>query len=304
MDFFNKKHKLIEDVKITVIGDIMLDHYVMGKVERISPEAPVPVIEVTNEEYTLGGCGNVVKNLCEIGCQVHCISRIGDDNDGKILSGLLQQNCSTHNLLVDSTYKTTRKTRMVSKDGTQLLRVDREIKTKSNNLNFNIPECDIIIVSDYNKGMITLPLMDKINESKNRFLVDPKPENSILYNGAFLVTPNIKEFDNMKKYPKVKYTLKTLGEDGMILWNHKNDKKYEIKAEKVKVYNVSGCGDTVIAIMGLCLSMNLDIKESATIANICAGLVAAKPGTATVTQNEFLEVFENVMTDEIHIVKH
>ena len=289
-----------KDAKILVVGDLMLDHYIMGDVERISPEAPVPVVDVSEDEYTLGGAGNVIRNLSSIGCKVHVLSTVGTDDHGQLLKNLLSEHAETSNVICDPTRRTTRKTRIVTESGAQLLRIDREDRVPFNiePHHIEIPrDIDIIIVSDYAKGMITDELMQLLKSSGIPIIVDPKPINSSMYNDVFMITPNLKEYREMIEYPDVKYTLKTLGKDGMVLIDHKNKQDTIIEGREVKVFNVSGAGDTVISIMAACMAVGLndDYVECATIANLAAGLVVTKPGTATITDQELMRILDKVL---------
>lgn len=288
--------KAPEDTKIMVIGDIMLDHYIIGSVDRISPEAPVPVVDVTTESYTLGGAGNVIRNLATIGAKVHCVGVVGHDSYAENVNEILDKYTVSRQIFVDSSRRTTRKTRVVTEDGTQLLRVDREDRHPfilNAEDSIEIPhDVDVIIVSDYDKGMISRDLIRHLKTAGKRIIVDPKPSHAKWYNGVFMMTPNRKEFDEMLHLPDVRYVLKTLGKDGMILINMETKKDHIIEGKEVQVFNVSGAGDTVIATMAICIAMGIndDYTKCAHIANEAAGLVVAKPGTATVTREEFNEI--------------
>lgn len=288
-----KTHKLKKpsDIHIFVAGDLMLDHYITGHVNRISPEAPVPVVEVANEYYTLGGAGNVIQNLNHLGVNVSCVGLIGDDTHGEMLESILTSSGVNHNLIKDKTRPTTRKSRVVTQDGVQLLRVDRELKYDFSldyiSHHFYIPEeVEYIIVSDYAKGFITQKLMDRLRSFEKKIIVDPKPENSKLYSGVSMITPNKKEYQEMQCYD-CQFTLETLGKDGMQLRDHNQTILQKIHGKEVKIFNVSGCGDTVISVLSICQSMGIDLISSLKIANECAGIVASKPGTSPISKSEF-----------------
>ncbi|RLF56686.1 MAG: bifunctional heptose 7-phosphate kinase/heptose 1-phosphate adenyltransferase [Thermoplasmata archaeon] len=292
-------------VKVLVVGDIMLDKYIIGKVERICPEAPVPVVHVKEEYYTLGGCGHVCRNLRELGAQVDCMSSISNDINGGLIINELD-NIGAKNLCSYGSKQTIVKERIIADDRkVQMLRVDRETISKIDSkraIEVFLKDCrkvyDVIIVSDYAKGMITKELMEFLKTLNTKIIVDPKPINGFLYNDAYMITPNEKEWKIMKLSSKyslknVKFILETKGKHGMILYNKLNNKEYSIMSEPVEVYNVSGAGDTVVAVMGLCLSMNYSIHEAAILANKCAAYVVTQSGTTTVPK----EIFEQVLKD-------
>jgi len=289
--------KKIEDVKILVVGDIMLDKYIVGEVDRISPEAPVPVVRVTEEYETLGGCGNVVRNIRELGAQVDCSASIARDNAGDTIRSHLHS-VGAKSLLIPESQMTTVKERIIADQRkVQMVRVDREDTEKINH-NFIIDvieetksEYDIIVVSDYAKGMITHKLIAYFNHMKIPMIVDPKPQNKSMYGYPFMITPNEKEAQEMGG-PKsliangAKYVLETRGKKGMIL--HEGADEYALPAEEVEVFNVSGAGDTVVAVLSVCISMGLNPLEAAEVANKCAGYVVTQTGTSTVPKNIFI----------------
>jgi len=296
--------KSLKDIKILVVGDIMLDRYVVGDVERISPEAPVPIVNVREQYVTLGGCGNVVRNLRELEVQVDCLASIGLDGDGETIGQELTH-IGANSFLFYGNKQTTVKERIIADQRkVQMLRIDRE-ETKSiephlpvdilTRMTAGKPEYDIIIVSDYAKGMITSGLMTFLkSEVDARIIVDPKPLNGGIYNGVYMVTPNEKEWASMMfssayTLSNVQYILQTKGNKGMSLINNLNEDNptCAIEAEPVAVYNVSGAGDTVVAVMATCLSMGYDPITSAKIANKCAGYVVTQPGTSVVPKNAF-----------------
>lgn len=286
--------KKIEDIHIFVVGDIMLDRYIIGTVDRISPEAPVPVVDIKKEEHTLGGSGNVVNNLVKLGCKVSCCGTIGNDVSGNLIKQLLAKN-KVNDKLIITPKPTTQKTRIIAENGNQLLRIDRENRDQylwSNPSHFFIPDdVDIVVISDYAKGMINPQMMDMIKEYKKRIIIDPKPCNKHLYNGAYLITPNKKEFIEMDALTcNCTYILKTLGKDGMDLYYSKSLSPIHIKGQEVPVFNVSGAGDTVVAVMALTLSMGYNIETCAQIANKCAHIVVTKPGTAPILREEFDQI--------------
>lgn len=295
--------KKIEDIRILVAGDIMLDKYICGDVERISPEAPVLIIEVDKEYETLGGCGNVIRNLRELGVKVSCITGIGCDDAGiSILNQLekLEVNKMAE-LVKDENFVTTIKTRYIANLGdTPVFRSDKE-KIKSVKLDYiDIPEdYDIIIVSDYAKGVVTESLMLKLKLMNKKIIVDPKPQNKHLYYDIFMITPNKKECDMMYKnmehshYYNIKYILRTLGKDGMELFKSGRRISYA-SVSPVNVYNVSGAGDTVVSIIGVCVALGIDVEIAMEIANKSAQYVVTQPGTSVVPKS----IFEKLLKEK------
>lgn len=294
--------KSIKDIRILVIGDIMLDRYVSGTVERISPEAPVPIVNVTHEYHSLGGCGNVVRNITELGCHVDCIATVGDDNNGDIIESELVF-CGAKPLLLKQSKMTTIKERIIAEHREmQMLRIDREniipvdsqivIDHFKNNCK---NDYDAIVVSDYAKGMISYNLMQFLQFIKHEYtniIVDPKPNHIMMYDGVFMITPNEKEWNRMllssaTNLRNVKFILETKGDKGMKLIDNSNDKSWDIPTEKVKVYNVSGCGDVVVSVISVCLSLGLDVLTASQIANKCAGFTAKLPGTSIIPKDIF-----------------
>lgn len=296
-----------EHVRILVVGDIMLDKYIQGTVNRICPEAPVPILNVTNEYHSLGGCGNVVRNLRTLGVKVDCIASIGPDNYGERILDELNK-IGAKNLCLNGSKQTIVKERIIADDRkVQMLRVDREdISTVDYKKVIEIFEekslnnYDIVIVSDYAKGMITKELMTYLKKNVNAdIIVDPKPINGFLYDDVMMITPNEKEWQVMElssqySLKNVKYILETKGKNGMILHDQINSTKFQIKSDPVDVYNVSGAGDTVISIMGLCLSIGFPVLQSASIANYCASYVVTQPGTSTVPETILNEAFSSI----------
>ena len=294
--------KNIKDIRILVVGDIMLDRYIEGNVNRISPESPVPIVEVTNEYNTLGGCGNVVRNLRELGVNVDCLASIGIDIAGKTISKELK-NIGANSLLFYGSDRTTVKERIIADQRkVQMIRIDRETSKPieaEHPIDIFVRACydnyNMVVVSDYAKGMITHGLMEFLKTEQNAdIIVDPKPQNGGIYNGVFMITPNKKEWAGMLlssayNLNHVKFILETKGSEGMCLINNINNTSEKIEAEPVSIYNVSGAGDTVTAIISTCLSMGLNPLQSAKIANKCAGYVITQPGTSVVPKQIFLE---------------
>jgi rfaE bifunctional protein kinase chain/domain len=299
-----KNMKKLEDIRILVIGDIMLDKYVVGDVNRISPEAPVQIVQVIDEYSNLGGCGNVVKNIRDLGAKVDCVASIGFDRASETISQKLND-LDIGDYLIEESYIAIVKERIVANSRKiQMLRIDREIVQEVDpqiiidqlRNYFSEHSPDIIIVSDYAKGMIGAEVMKYLKEHPHRIIIDPKPQHIGYYNDVFMVTPNEKEWHEMMlssqcNLDKVKYILETKGKHGMSLKDC--NQSWDIPAEEVhQVYNLSGAGDTVIAIMGVCLSLGLNPVQSAKIANACAAYVVTKPDTSTVPKELFLKIIE------------
>lgn len=310
-------YKNFSSTGILVIGDLMVDRYIWGKVRRISPEAPVPVVEVSDENMLLGGAANVAHNILSLGGRVFIAGAVGRDNTGKILINMFQEmGFNTDGIVIDGNRPTTVKTRVIA-HSQQVVRFDREVKsdvsrsTVTSILNYvkdRLPEIKGIIISDYSKGLITKSLVRKIIDMagpKIFVTVDPKIGHFDYYKGAGLITPNINEAsfssgidiedDNsliragkaLLKKLQCSAVMITRGEDGMTLFE-KTGKVTNIPTCAREVYEVSGAGDTVIATLTLCHSAGLKLKDAAIIANHAAGVVVGKIGTAVVTRKEIL----------------
>ena len=294
--------KDMKDINILVVGDIMLDRYIVGEVERISPEAPVPIVNVTDEYYTLGGCGNVVRNIAELGVNVDCLASIGKDIDGWVIEGELEE-IGVKSLLFHGSKMTTVKERIIADHRkTQMIRVDRE---RTNPIDAKKPidilkeKChdnyDMIIVSDYAKGLITHGLMSYLKGESTKIIVDPKPEHGAMYDDVFMITPNEKEWTHMLTSSAynlrgVEYILHTKGQNGMELNENQKNESWTIDAEPVPVYNVSGAGDVVVAMMAVCISKGINVLDSAYIANKCAGYAVTQPQTCVVPNDVFMKI--------------
>ena len=300
--------KQLRNTRILVVGDIMLDKYVVGDVERISPEAPVPIVHVTEEYSTLGGCGNVVRNLRELGAEVDCLASVGTDIDGEVISSKLRETGAESLLFYGMAQSIVKERIIADQRKVQMIRIDREevkeIKSKHPIKIFTSSvkqEYDMVIVSDYAKGVISSGLMTFLkSEQKAKIIVDPKPKNGGMYNGVYMITPNEKEWKQMGfsspyTLDRVEYILETKGNKGMRLIDNQKDNVYKIPAEPVAVYNVSGAGDTVVAVMAACLSMDIDPVKSSKIANKCAGYVVTQPGTSVIPKDKFISNVECVL---------
>jgi D-beta-D-heptose 7-phosphate kinase/D-beta-D-heptose 1-phosphate adenosyltransferase len=297
------------ELQILVIGDIMLDKYVIGDVERISPEAPVQVVDVTGEFCTLGGCGNVAKNLANLGVQVVCVAACGSGTEKDKLIQIMKEKGIQPNMVSCRKRITTVKERIVAADrSTHLLRIDRETREKvdptvlateiGHVVNTQLFKPDIILISDYNKGVITPSLMDMIQDvseiNKAKLIIDPKPSNKQCYSKAFAITPNHKEFEQMKELvdnPHFENIIVTKGPAGVSIIKSDTPGTVSIPAEKAEVFNVSGAGDSFVSIFSISIGMGIDVIQSTRIANKCSSYVVTKPGTIAVPY----EIFRNAV---------
>jgi D-beta-D-heptose 7-phosphate kinase/D-beta-D-heptose 1-phosphate adenosyltransferase len=301
---------------ILVIGDLMIDHYLWGSCDRISPEAPVQVLNVKKETTVLGGAGNVINNLYSLGASVDVIGVIGDDSIGSELEIMINNISSNSNLIVEKERLTSKKSRLIASNQ-QIIRYDKEscenICSSSeekilNILEKNISKYEIILLSDYGKGVLTNKLTKNIislvNSKKKKVIIDPKGSDYTKYKGAYLLTPNKKEaseatkinikddtsllkaITKLKDTCNLKISLITLSEDGIAILNEKLRIKPTIAKE---VYDVTGAGDTVLASIGFCLACKLNIEEAIDFANLAAGIVVGKLGNATASLNEIIE---------------
>lgn len=301
---------------IIVVGDIIMDQYIWGNVSRISPEAPVPVVDVKEESYLLGGAANVLNNIISLGGKAMVCGVIGHDDIGRmIIHELRIREIDTGGIIVESDRPTTIKTRIVA-HSQQVVRYDREKKEDINKssreiikgyLKNKLFEIDGLIISDYYKGVVTKELVKEIISIVNNrglpILADPKVGHFDLYEGLTLITPNIFEastgsgvsiHDNKSlemagmaliEKLRCKATLITRGEEGMTLIEDNREVTY-IPAVAKKVFDVTGAGDTVIGVMALAIAAGATLKESAVIANHAAGIVVGKVGTAVIGVEE------------------
>jgi D-beta-D-heptose 7-phosphate kinase/D-beta-D-heptose 1-phosphate adenosyltransferase len=320
--------KKFSSTGILVIGDLMIDQYIWGKVKRISPEAPVPVVEVTEENLMLGGAANVANNILSLGGNVFITGTIGRDDTGKILiNKLAEKGFNTDGIIVDKNRPTTVKTRVIA-HSQQVVRFDREVKADIEKSTMSLildyvktclPMIKGIILSDYCKGLITKKLIKNLIEitgSKVFIAVDPKIGHFDYYKGVSLITPNLNEAsfgsgiditDEKTLYAAGNSLMKKLqcgsiiitrGDEGMTLFE-KNGTITTIPTCAREVYDVSGAGDTVIAALTLSHSAGTPLKEAANIANHAAGVVVGKMGTAVTTQQEILKSMKSCKTFDI-----
>lgn len=317
--------------KILVVGDLMIDHYLWGSSERISPEAPVPVVNVDSESTVLGGAGNVINNLNALGAVVDVISVIGECETSKELKDLLCDiKIETQYLITQKNRVTSKKSRIIAAQQ-QVVRYDRETTSEINNKSqvailkvFKkiVNNYDVILLSDYGKGVLTFELTQSLisiaNENKKKLLVDPKGLDYSKYKGAYLLTPNKKEAseatniiikDNesltqsiriLKDQIDLTVSLITLSEKGVAIFDNELRIHPTVARE---VFDVTGAGDTILASLGFALSCNKDIDEAIKFANLASGVVVGKIGSATATLNEIIEYESslNKSTSDEHI---
>jgi len=316
---------------ILVLGDLMIDHYLWGKCERISPEAPVQVVSVEKETSVLGGAGNVIHNIIDLGGKVDVISVIGDDENAVELKGLLEAlSISSAGLFVQKERSTSKKSRIIASQQ-QVLRYDRETTQhidKSNEVEIatyfekQIKNYDIIILSDYGKGVLTPTLTQALiaiaNANHIPILVDPKGTNFSKYKGATLLTPNKKEaslasgveitdskslqhaIQHIKELCDLEISLITLSEEGIAIYDETLRTHPTVARE---VFDVTGAGDTVIGSLGFALASGYNIDEAVKFSNLAAGVVVGKIGSATATLDEIIEYESslNKSTSHYHI---
>jgi len=287
-------------MNILVVGDIMLDYYVLGNVERISPEAPVPVLNVTRKYSSLGGCGNVIRNLTSFskGLEVDCLVSFAQDQAGKIIEKLLR-NCGCSFQRIPRRVTTIKERLVDEKTRTQLVRKDTEIFEKTpSDFRLRLPKSkyDLVLVSDYNKGVVTKNVMDQLREKTSLIIVDPKPENIHLFKGVYVITPNEKEFAKIKKskiLDTIEHIIVTKGEEGLVIYS--GDKAIDIPTQPVPVYNISGAGDVLISVLSYLILLGFDLVEACKIAVGCATYSVSKPGTCVVPKKVLSRFVKSVV---------
>jgi len=301
--------------KILVVGDVLLDKYIIGSVSRISPEAPIPVVKVKEERYAPGGAANTATNVVALGGEATVVGIAGRDNERDILVKELEKRKIDFQLFEDGR-QTIKKTRVLGQNQ-QLLRIDYEDthdideKTESEIIKYlkrAMPEYDAVVISDYSKGMITESIAKVIIENAKIVVVDPKPDHKGFYKGATLITPNNSEAASMagasdgsdivdigKRLVEDMGSniLITRGERGMSIFE-KDGAVHDIPTKAKEVYDVSGAGDTVAASVTLALAAGAALKDACEVANHAAGIVVGKLGTAAVSQDEL----KSSMSDE------
>jgi D-glycero-beta-D-manno-heptose-7-phosphate kinase len=310
-------------LKIAVVGDMMLDCYFRGEVKRISPEAPVPILEVDKEFYRFGGAANVALNILKLGGIPYPIGVIGNDNDGRIFLSLAEDSgINISGLITDGNRPTTTKTRVIAHNQ-HVVRIDKESKRNLSSdieekmityIDNNILDLDGIILQDYNKGVLTPTLIEKVTSlaSKNGKLitVDPKFNNFFLFKNVTVIKPNRKEAEDvlgMKlkdlnditiagnrilEKTNAKYVVLTLSEEGIAVFEkNKNVKRMPTQAQIVA--DVSGAGDTVISTLTMALAAKSDIEEATYLANYAGGIVCEEVGIIPILQDKLFEAIRN-----------
>ncbi len=304
---------------IMIIGDVMLDVYMKGKVERISPEAPVPIVSVTETFSRLGGAANVAQNLKGLGAKPILCSIIGnDDKSNELLSLMSEQNMTTSGIVKSDERITTRKVRIISNNA-QMLRVDTEntfdltekehslLMTEIKNI-INNEKIDGIILQDYNKGVLTENIIKEVvaiaNEKNIPVGVDPKKKNFLSYKNVTLFKPNLKELreglgitvkdesidditnaiDLLHKELNCKYIMTTLSERGVLIKNYDTNTCHHIPAHLRKIADVSGAGDTVLSVAMLCLVCKQEAYNIAALSNLAGGLVCEELGAVSINK--------------------
>ena len=310
-------HVIESHPHILVIGDVMIDHYLWGRCDRISPEAPVQVVDVKEESSVLGGAGNVINNLVALGAQVSVATVIGDDANGTALTQMLQTlNVDASLCIKERGRTTTRKSRVIATHQ-QVIRFDSETKVDIleasaaimlEGIAAKIADFDIILLSDYAKGVLSETLCQKVialaRNAGKKVLVDPKGNDYSKYRGAYLLTPNKKEacqatgidinddatlaaaLEWLKTHVELEIPMVTLSEDGIAFFDGALQRVSTVARE---VYDVTGAGDTVIAALGFGLSQGKSLHDTVMFANAAAAVVVGKLGSATATLAEIIE---------------
>lgn len=314
-------------LNVLIIGDVMMDSYIWGKTERISPEAPVPIVRVTRKENRLGGAANVALNVQSLGARPYICAVIGEDPEGdEFLSLLDKQNLNTEGILRITNRPTTVKTRIIAQNQ-QIVRIDAETETSISDLDtesilvkikslIDSKNISAIIFEDYDKGLISKQLIDVVVQlaRKNNIVtaVDPKKRNFLDYTGVNLFKPNLKELkeglkieidpanikdveeavNKLKAQLGVNSVMLTLSEQGVFISSDTGKKHYQ--AHKRDIADVSGAGDTVIATTALCLAAGLDVFKTAEIANLAGGLVCEHVGVVPIDKSRLLAESEKL----------
>lgn len=318
----------LKDARVLIVGDIMLDEYFIGDAERISPEAPVPVVKISEDRLTLGGAGNVARNIRSLGGDPHLITICGNDDGARQIETLLRNNDISTQLISDPRRRTTTKTRIIARHQ-QMLRFDQEDVSPAaapllgkalDAIKENLTSRTVLILSDYGKGLICAGLMAELRVLQAeclaagqdlKILVDPKTPNWELYQDAYLLTPNTKETgegaglpvstseeimaagQTLRKLLNSRHLLATLGAQGMALFAAPQ-RIWHIPTAARKVFDVTGAGDTVIGVLGLALAAGIPLLPSCLLANCAAGIVVGEVGAAAVSLEQLKEaVSEN-----------
>lgn len=300
-------------LKFLVLGDFMLDHYQYGDIHRLSPEAPIPVVNYRNESFNLGGAGNVLHNLYNLGIHTYPIGLIGDDESGKIINSLINEIKSGNDLIISKTNQTIQKTRIIGNQQ-QIVRIDRDTSYIENSdiikiidsIKNTVRNMDAVIVSDYAKGVCNEEIVNEVILHSKKYdipvFVDPKGENYIKYKNATCITPNLIEAEKifskklknkksyfsacnfiMKKF-EIESCITTLGEYGLAYVDRNN--KFYIDAIKKEVFDVSGAGDTVISAFSSALLSGVNLYDALNFSNYAASTVITHHGTYPINIDE------------------
>jgi len=318
LDRFREITSAFGDKKVLVVGDLMLDTYLWGHADRISPEAPVPIVQVNKIEHNPGGAANVALNLASLGCQVTVIGLIGSDSEGKILTNLLdQRNIVCTNLVESDNRPTTVKSRIIAHNQ-QVVRADREVnsemsessnKALAESVKSTLHDMDAVVLEDYNKGVLNSVsinmLIEMANEAGTPVYVDPKKANFIAYKNARLFKPNLSEFKNayaeneslevagfkLKNELNAEILMITRGADGVSLFDGSDYHHIPTKARRV--HDVSGAGDTVIATFTLSDICGASPEESVELSNYAAGRVCEEVGVVPISLEMLNEMLDH-----------
>lgn len=298
--------------RVLVVGDAMLDRYWFGEVERISPEAPVPVVRIRHTEERLGGAANVARNVAAVGAQVGLLTVVGADEAGRAIARLIDAYGICAHLHEDGALQTTVKLRVIGRQQ-QMVRVDFEsqpqtevLAAKLGEFEALLPRYDLVLLSDYGKGGLThiARMIELARAAGKPVLIDPKGDDYSRYAGATLITPNRAELrevvgrwrdegdlhvraQRLRRELALSALLLTRSEEGMTLFT--DEGAWTVPAQAREVFDVSGAGDTVIAVLGAMLAAGAELRDAVALANRAGGIVVGKLGTATVSYEELLE---------------
>jgi D-beta-D-heptose 7-phosphate kinase/D-beta-D-heptose 1-phosphate adenosyltransferase len=311
-------------IRLLVVGDLMLDSFVWGDVERISPEAPVPVLRVSSESFRLGGAANVMHNIRSLGGQVEACGVIGRDGSGKkLLSGLRAAGIACDGIVADARYRTIQKTRIIaSPRHQQIVRLDHEnhgrmseatLATLQAFVKQRAGRCDGIVISDYGKGVVHQGLLGEVGELASRndmvSIIDPKKQNYARYRGATLITPNKSEASEAAGIPisderslcaagrklvrmwRARAVMITRGPEGVSLFRARNAVRH-FPTDARDIFDVTGAGDTLVAVCALALACGASYEDTALLANLAAGLVGDEVGTVAVSRQRLIRLLE------------
>ena len=319
----NQTIESFSKITVLIIGDVMLDSYIWGAVDRISPEAPVPIVNVKKKDFRLGGAANVALNIAALGAKPILCALVGDDEDGKKLSQRLSEGkISSEGIVVSNTRPTTVKTRIIASNQ-HVVRVDEETdrvaseeeqKSLLAQIEKLLPQCHVVIFEDYDKGAITSSIIQRTVSLAKKLniptVVDPKKRNFLSYQGVTLFKPNLKELREGLKIevesgnqPQVEKAVALLKEklnaDGVMLTLSEHgvyidllNQKIKIAAHEREIADVSGAGDTVVSIAALCLALNLSPSEIAGLSNLGGGLVCQHVGVVPIDKEELKQEWE------------